>query len=346
MDKSLSSYKVCVLGGGSWGATIAAHLSKNGLQVALWEFVDAQVKVMRDTRSLPFLPQLKIPKTMLISSDMKEALAGTNVIFSVVPSEFVRSTWQKAKAFAGPVELAASLSKGIETGTLKRMTEVIADELPEAREKIAVVSGPSHAEEVARDIPTAVVAASDHKAVAELAQKLLTSHTFRGYTNPDVVGAEISGALKNIFAIACGACDGLGLGDNTKAALITRGLHEMAKVGMALGAAQVTFFGLAGMGDLIVTCTSQHSRNRLLGEKIGQGKKVKDALKEMTMVAEGYPNSKSAYQLLQKTKTDCPLITEIYRVLYEEKNIEKCLQDLLNRPIPAYGESRELSWKN
>ena len=344
MDKALSSRKICVLGGGSWGATVATHLSRNGAQVSLWEFVDSQVKMMREKRTLSFLPQLKIPEAMLITSDMKEALEGAEIIFSVVPSEFVRSTWQKAKKFAGSLTLVASLSKGIEAGTLKRMTEVIAEEVPESKDKITVVSGPSHAEEVARDIPTAVVAASRKKAMAELAQKLLASHTFRVYTSPDVIGAEICGALKNIFAIACGACDGLGLGDNTKAALITRGLHEMAKVGVALGANQVTFFGLAGMGDLIVTCTSKHSRNRLFGEKIGMGKKAGEALKEMTMVAEGYPNSKSAYQLLQKTGCDCPLITEIYRVLYEEKNIRESLRDLLSRPLPNYGESRDLTW--
>ncbi|OGR83462.1 MAG: hypothetical protein A2901_01660 [Elusimicrobia bacterium RIFCSPLOWO2_01_FULL_54_10] len=319
---------------------------QQGLSVSLWEIVESQVQFMREKRSLPFLKELKIPSSMVITSNMAEALKDAEVVFSIVPSQFVRETWKKAKAHVGKLELVASLSKGIEAETLKSMTQVIADEVPQAKDKIAVVSGPSHAEEVARDVPTAVIAASEHKAVAELAQKLLNTRTFRVYTSPDVIGAEICGALKNIFAIACGACDGLGLGDNTKAALMTRGLHEMAKLGTHLGANQITFFGLAGMGDLIVTCMSQHSRNRLLGEKIGKGKSALEALKEMTMVAEGYPNSRSAFQLIQKTGCECPLITEIYHVLYDGKNIQECLNDLLSRPLPAYGESRDIPWRN
>ncbi len=339
--------KITVLGGGSWGATIASHMAKEGAEVSLWEIVESQVLFMKEKRSLPFLPQLKIPSSMVITSRMDEALSGAEAIFSIVPSQFVRETWKKAGPLvSGNIQLIVSLSKGIEAETLKRMTEVIVDETPQAKNKIAVVSGPSHAEEVARDVPTAVIAASEHKSIAELAQKILNTRTFRVYTSPDLIGAELCGALKNIFAIACGACDGLGLGDNTKAALMTRGLHEMAKLGSALGANQITFFGLAGMGDLIVTCMSQHSRNRLLGEKIGKGKNAREALKEMTMVAEGYPNAKSAFQLIQKTGCDCPLITEIYHVLYNDKDIQESLQDLLSRPLPAYGESRDVPWKN
>ena len=171
---------------------------------------------------------------------------------------------------------------------------------------------------------------------------MLVTNNFRVYTNPDVTGVELSGALKNIFAIACGACDGLGLGDNTKSALITRGLHEMVKLGTAMGGKEVTFYGLAGMGDLVVTCFSKHSRNRLMGEKVGQGKTMDAALKEMTMVAEGVPTSKSAYQLVQKYNCDCPIITEIYRVLYENKNVRESMRDLMTRP--AHGESSSFKW--
>ena len=338
--------KIAVLGGGSWGATVASHMAKQGHKVVLWEFVESQVKFMKEKRTLPFMTLLKIPPAMDITADMAEALSGADIVFSAVPSQFVRGTWKKAAAaLAKAPEAIVSLSKGIEERTLMRMSEVIADEYPEAKGKVAVVSGPSHAEEVARDVPTAVISASESRSVAELAQEILNTRTFRVYTNPDIIGAELCGALKNIFAIACGACDGLALGDNTKAALMTRGLHEMSKLGEALGASPITFFGLAGMGDLIVTCMSQHSRNRLLGEKIGKGKKATEALKEMTMVAEGYPNARSALQLVQKTKCECPLISEIYRVLYEDKDIQSSLKDLLSRPLPAYGESRELAWK-
>lgn len=338
--------KIAVLGGGSWGATVASHMAKQGHKVTLWEFVETQVQFMKEKRTLPFMSLLKIPPDMEITAKMEEALNGAEIVFSAVPSQFVRETWKKAAAALSKTpEAVVSLSKGIEEKTLMRMSEVIADEFPKAKGRIAVVCGPSHAEEVAREIPTAVISASESKTVAENAQEILNTRTFRVYTTPDIVGAEICGALKNIFAIACGACDGLGLGDNTKAALMTRGLHEMAKLGAALGASQITFFGLAGMGDLIVTCTSQHSRNRLLGEKIGKGKKAAEALKEMTMVAEGYPNSKSAFQLAQKTKCECPLISEIYRVLYDDKDIQTSLRDLLSRPLPSYGESREIAWK-
>jgi glycerol-3-phosphate dehydrogenase (NAD(P)+) len=336
--------KIAVLGGGSWGATVASRMAREGLEISLWEIQESQVEYMIKNRGLPFLKDLKLPDSMKISSDMEEVLTGAGMVISAVPSQFVRETWKKAKRYVGEVELVASLSKGIEAGTLKRMSEIILEEFPGAKGKIAVITGPSHAEEVARDVPTALIAASERKATAELAQKLLSSKSLRIYPNPDVVGAELCGAVKNVFAIACGACDGLGLGDNTKAAVMTRGLQELARLGKTLGANPVTFYGLAGMGDLIVTCMSQHSRNRLLGEKIGKGKKTEEALKEMTMVAEGYPNARSAYQLAQKNSCDCPVITEVYRALYEGKNIKECLNDLLSRPIPA-GESKELSWK-
>ncbi len=337
------SEKICVLGGGSWGATVASHLAKAGHDVSLWEFVESQVKQMNETRSLSFLPQLKIPKSMLITANMNEALQGRDVIFSIVPSQFVRATWKNAAKSISKASLVCSLSKGIEVESLMRMSEIIEQECPAAKNKVVIVSGPSHAEEVAMDVPTAVVASSPDKVLAERTQRMLTAPTFRVYTQPDVVGAEVCGSLKNVFAIACGACDGLGLGDNTKSALITRGLSEMARLGEKIGASHETFFGLTGMGDLVVTCFSQHSRNRLLGEKIGKGQSAAQALKEMPMVAEGYPTAKSAYQLIQKTKADCPIIVEIYRVLYENKNIRDSMRDLMTRP--AHEESEYVHWK-
>lgn len=335
--------KICVLGGGSWGATIASHVSKKGYPTSIWEFSELQVREMNQTRTLSFLPQLKIPEAVFITSGMGKALEGAKIILSVVPSQFVRSTWKNVKKHSPAINLAVNFSKGIETESLMRMTEVILDEYPGAKGKIAVVSGPSHAEEVAQEIPTAVVAGSEKKSHAETIQKIFSSETFRVYTNPDVIGMEICGSLKNIFAIACGACDGLGLGDNTKSALVTRGLYEMAKLGTRMGAKQITFFGLAGMGDLVVTCFSKHSRNRSFGERIGQGETVSNALKKMTMVVEGVPTSKSAYQLIKKYRCDCPIIDEIYHVLYQKKNIRDSMHDLMSRPARA--ESNELQWK-
>ncbi len=339
----MKNLTICILGGGSWGATIASHLAKKKYSVRLWEFMESQVEVMRQTRTLPFLPQIKIPESVFVTSNLKSALDEATVVFSIVPSQFVRSTWKNVKKESPKLDLIVSFSKGIESESLKRMSEIIQEEFPESEDKLAVLSGPSHAEEVAIDIPTAVVVASEVREIAEQAQEILVSPNFRVYTNPDIIGVETGGALKNIFAIATGACDGLHLGDNTKAALITRGLNEMAKVGIKMGAIQETFFGLAGMGDLVVTCLSQHSRNRLLGEKVGSGKPVAEALKEMTMVAEGYPTAKSAYQLIQKYKCDCPLIVEIYHVLYEGKNIQESMRDLMTRPL--CNESENLEWQ-
>lgn len=334
--------KICVLGGGSWGATIASHLARQGHKVHLWEFMESQVKQMNDTRSLSFLPQLKIPESVEITSQMDRALEGCEIIFSIVPSSFVRQTWKNAAKHIAKVRFVCSLSKGIEIETLMRMSEVIADECPAAKGRVVAVSGPSHAEEVAQSVPTAIVAACSNKALAEAAQQILAANSFRVYTHPDIVGVEICAALKNVFAIATGACDGLGLGDNTKAALITRGLHEMVRIGDHLGGSHETFYGLAGMGDLIVTCLSQHSRNRFLGEKIGRGESAEQVLKGMPMVAEGYPTSKSAYQLVKKTGAVCPIISEIYRVLYEGKNVKESLHDLMTRP--AHEESEFVRW--
>lgn len=337
------SENICVLGGGSWGATVASHMARAGHSVSLWEFMEPQVRQMNETRTLSFLPQLRIPDSIQITSNIVQALDQKDVIFSIVPSQFVRGTWKSAAPHISKVDLVCSLSKGIEIESLMRMSEVIEQECPAAKGKVVIVSGPSHAEEVAQNIPTAVVASSPRRDLAERVQKILTTPTFRCYTQPDVVGVEICGSLKNVFAIACGACDGLGLGDNTKSALITRGLSEMARLGEKLGASHETFFGLAGMGDLVVTCFSQHSRNRLLGEKIGRGQSADQALKEMSMVAEGYPTAKSAYQLIQKTKADCPIIIEIYKVLYENKNIRDSMRDLMTRP--AHEESEYVHWK-
>jgi glycerol-3-phosphate dehydrogenase (NAD(P)+) len=336
MTETKSKERVAVLGGGSWGATLADHLARLGHDVAVWEFVKEAADHLQRTRTLKVMPELRLHESARVTSDMADALNGRGVIVSAVPSEFVRGTFRavrEKKCF--PIGAAVvSVTKGIENDTLKRMSEIIEEEAPESSGRVAVLSGPSHAEEVARSVPTAVVAAGPGDLPART-QALFNSDTFRVYSSDDFVGVELGGALKNIYAIACGACDGLGLGDNTKAALVTRGLNEMVRIGNALGARGLTFFGLSGLGDLIVTCFSRHSRNRSLGEKIGQGKTLEQALKEMTMVAEGVRTTKSVRQLSKKQGIELPIVDEIYGCLYEGKSARDSLHDLMHRPVTS-----------
>lgn len=259
------------------------------------------------------------------------------MILSATPSQFVRATLKAAQGTGAIAKDAVviSVSKGLEETTLKRMSEIIAEELKRAPDQIAVLSGPSHAEEVCRHLPTAMVSASSDRALAVRVQSLFTQDYFRIYAHHDMLGVELGGTLKNVFAIACGISDGLGLGDNSKAAIMTRGLNEMSRIGLKMGADLLTFFGLSGMGDLIVTCLSRHSRNRRFGEKVGSGKSPKQALAEMTMVTEGYKTAPAAYALTQKLSVECPLIEEIYHVLYRDKAPHTSLRDLMERETPS-----------
>ncbi len=328
--------RLTVLGGGSWGATLADHLARKGHEVTVWEFVPEVAKALQSTRTLAVMPQLRLHESVRVTNDLAESLCRAEAVVSVVPSEFVRSTWRRIRETGAlPAEAwVISATKGIENDTLKRMSEVIAEEAPALRDRVAVLSGPSHAEEVAQSVPTAVVSAGPAGLPAQV-QAIFNTETFRVYTSADFPGVELGGALKNIYAIACGACDGLGLGDNTKAALVTRGLNEMVRIGLASGAHGLTFFGLSGLGDLIVTCFSKHSRNRLLGEKVGQGKTLKQALGEMTMVAEGVRTTKSVYQLSQRLKLELPIVNELYKCLHEGKSARDSLHDLMHRPVSA-----------
>lgn len=325
--------RIAVLGAGSWGATLADHLAKNGHDVSLWE-VDADSALRLDrTRRLPTLPYLVVHQDVKVTDRLGVALDGRPLVVNAVPSKYVRKTFQLVRE-SGALALGAwavSVSKGIENDSLKRMTEVMTEEVPSLAGRVTVLAGPSHAEEVARSLPTAVVAAGPEP-YRERLVGFFNAENLRVYTNPDFIGVEIAGALKNIYAVGCGVCDGLGLGDNTKAALMTRGLNEMVRLGVAEGAQVITFLGLAGLGDLIVTCTSRHSRNRLLGEKLGQGKKVEQALAEMTMVAEGYFTAKSAKQLMDRRLMDLPIVAELYNMLYEKKPARAAMRDLLSRP--------------
>ncbi len=325
--------RVVVLGGGSWGATLADRLARNGHNVAVWEFNRERAEALQKTRRLSFMPQLVLESAVKVTNDLGEALRDRPTVVSAVPSEHVRSTFRAVRKKGGLAERAwvVSVTKGIENNSLKRMTEVIVDEAPGLAGRVAVLAGPSHAEEVARNLPTAVVVAGPEP-FRERVVGLFNAERLRVYTSTDFVGVELGGALKNVFAIGCGISDGLGMGDNTKAALMTRGLNELARLGVAAGAEVMTFFGLAGLGDLIVTCTSQHSRNRLFGEKIGQGRSVAQALSEMTMVAEGFPTAKSAKQLADRHGLDLPIIAALYGCLYEGKTAREAARDLLRRP--------------
>src|SRR5258708_3890653 len=278
--------KMAFLGGGSWGATLAAHAAQQGHEVLIWEFIKEQAEVLKNKRTLPTLPELKLPANVHVTNDIADAVKNVHMIFSVVPSHTVRSTFQSAKPYLKKGCFVVSASKGIETDSLLRMSQVITEIFPDVGD-IVILSGPSHAEEVALGQPVALVAASSSKPAAERIRGVMASESFRIYTSSDPIGVELGGALKNVYAVACGVVDGLALGDNTKAALMTRGLLEITRLGGKLGARALTFFGLSGLGDLIVTCTSKHSRNRLVGERIGSGKTLQRALSEMTMVAEG-----------------------------------------------------------
>jgi len=324
--------KIAVLGAGSWGTTIALHLHKNDYEVALWEFFPEYAEVLQERReNAKFLPGFKIPEDIQITSEIIIAIAEAKVIVLAVPSHIMRSLAERLKPFNLQNVLLVSVAKGIENRTLLRMSQVIAQELPPVKNNIVVLSGPSHAEEVVRDIPTTIVAASQGLKKAEHIQKIFMSPCLRVYTNTDVVGVELGGSLKNIIAIACGISDGLGFGDNTKAALMTRGMHEITRLGVAMGAKKETFAGLTGIGDLITTCISRHSRNRNYGEMLGKGLTPEQALSKMIMVVEGIRTTKSAYILAKKYKIEMPITEQIYAVLFKRKKAKDAGRNLMMR---------------
>lgn len=331
-----SKEKIAVLGGGTWGATLAAQLANQGADVMIWEFVREVADKLKTDRTLKTLPQLRLPASIQITNNLAEAITGRKVILSVTPSHAVRSTFTAAQKTGKlePHALVISASKGIENVTFSTMTQIIHEIFPQAGE-LVILSGPSHAEEVAMGQPVVLVAASKSSAAAERVRDLFVSDNFRIYTGSDPLGVELGGSIKNVYAVACGVVDGLKLGDNTKAALISRGLLEMTRLGNTMGAKTLTFFGLSGLGDLIVTCGSKHSRNRLLGEKIGSGKNLQQALSEMTMVAEGVNTAKSAYHLSQARNVEMPIVNEVYRILFENKPPKDSIRDLMTRQVGA-----------
>lgn len=328
MHKSLQ--KISIIGAGSWGTALAVLLSRKGYRPVLWSAFDDEVKLINEKREqIHKLPGIRIPESISCTEDIAGCLEHSSVVLLAVPSQAVRQTCRKLGPYIKGDEFIVNCAKGIEIESGLRLSQVISQELPGL--KISVLSGPSHAEEVARGIPTAVVAASAEKPVADFVQDIFMSPEFRVYTNVDMTGVELGGALKNIIALCAGISDGLGYGDNTKAALMTRGIAEISRIGVALGAQQETFSGLAGIGDLIVTCTSMHSRNRRAGILIGSGKSVNEALAEVQMVVEGVTTTKAAYRIAKDMNIDAPIINDAYEVLFNGKNPRDAVISLMTR---------------
>ena len=325
--------KFSVIGGGSWGTAIACSIASNQHDVALWTLDEKSAKQMSELReNVEFLPGTILPDNVEVYSDLKKALENTDIIILVVPSHAVRSVAKQISEFVKNKPVV-NLAKGLEQGTLLRMSQVIKEELPEC--DVAVLSGPSHAEEVALGMPTTNIIAGTNDELIKTIQKALMTPAFRLYTSKDVIGVELGGSLKNVIALCAGVCDGIGFGDNTKAALMTRGIAEISRLGVAMGADWKTFGGLSGIGDLIVTCTSMHSRNRRAGILIGQGKTVKEALDEVKMVVEGVKTADAAYNLALKYNVDMPICSEAYKVLFEGKSAKDAVYDLMLREEKA-----------
>lgn len=322
--------RISVLGAGSWGTALAVLLCNNGHEVTLWSIDQREVAMIDEKREqVEKLPGVQIPDRIAVSNDLESSMAGRELLVLAVPSIYVRSTARMMQSYAEEGQMIVNVAKGIEEETLMNMTDVIEDEIPNAR--VAVLSGPSHAEEVGRGIPTTVVVGAKDKETAEYVQDAFMNAKFRVYTSPDMVGIELGAALKNVIALAAGIVDGLGYGDNTKAALITRGIAEITRLGMAMGGRAETFGGLSGIGDLIVTCTSTHSRNHNAGYLIGQGHSYQEAMDEVKMVVEGVYSAKAALRLAQKYEVEVPITEQVNRVLFDGVPAGEAVLSLLVR---------------
>ncbi len=320
---------ICVLGSGGWGTAVAMLLLKNNHNVTLWSFTQDECNEISKTReNARCLPGIKIPDEIILTADINTC-KGQDVIVIATPSHGVRGTAKRIADIVPEGQIILNISKGIEEGTYLTMSQVLKEELPHCR--IAVMSGPSHAEEVSRNIPTTNVVASDSGEITDFIQDTFMTPDFRIYTSDDIMGVELGGSVKNVIALCCGILDGLGCGDNTKAALMTRGLVEMTRLGVAMGAKAETFSGLSGIGDLIVTCTSMHSRNRRAGILIGQGKSVDEAQKEVNMVVEGVRSCRAAKELADKVNVEMPIVSEAYEVLFNGKSPKDAIANLMKR---------------
>lgn len=321
---------VGVLGAGSWGTALALLLQRNGHQVTVWSIAKEEVEMLdKEREHKSKLPGVKIPADMKFTNNMEEAIKGKDFLVLAVPSPFTRTTARNMKPFVAENQIIVDVAKGIEEDTLMTLSQQIKEEIPQA--DVAVLSGPSHAEEVGRGIPTTCVVGADTRETAEYLQEAFMNEEFRVYTSPDVLGMELGGSLKNVIALAAGIADGLGYGDNTKAALITRGIAEIARLGVAMGGKIESFTGLTGIGDLIVTCASVHSRNRKAGYLMGQGKTMQEAMDEVKMVVEGVYSTKAAVKLAKKYGVSIPIIEQVNAVLFEGKSAEEAVKELMLR---------------
>ncbi|MFA5867570.1 MAG: NAD(P)H-dependent glycerol-3-phosphate dehydrogenase [Actinomycetota bacterium] len=335
--------RIAVIGAGSWGTATAGLLAKKGHDVRLWALEkEVAAGINEKHRNPMYLSDMPLPKDLNATNDMAEALADADAAVMVVVSHAMREVIEKAKPHMGRETIIVSQTKGVENVSFMRMTEVIEDVLGSAaRRRLAVLSGPNHAEEVGKEVPSATVIAAYDREVAKTLQEAYMTPYFRVYTNPDLIGVEIAGATKNVVALATGMSDGLGFGDNSKASLLTRGLAEMTRLGTALGAHPLTFSGLAGVGDLVVTCFSQHSRNRLVGERLAKGQTIDEIYADIHMIAEGVQTSRAVRGLAEKYGVSMPIAEHVYEVLYEKRLPLDCLKDLMSRA--AREESEELA---
>ncbi len=334
--------KVSIIGAGSWGIALAAVLEKNGHEVAVWSAFEEEIQMLqRDREHKKKLPGVCLKEGIQLTADLEQAVCGKDLLVLAVPSVYVRSTAKSMKPYVKEQTLIVNVAKGIEEQTLMSLTDIISEEIPQA--KVAVLSGPSHAEEVGRGLPTTCVAGAKRKEDAEYVQNIFMNDVFRIYTSPDMLGIELGGALKNVIALAAGMADGLGYGDNTKAAMITRGIAEIGRLALAMGAKYETISGLTGIGDLIVTCASRHSRNRKAGMLIGQGKSMEEAMAEVHMVVEGVYSAKAAIGLAEKYQIPMPIIEEVNEVLFAGKPVKEAVQELMLRDKKA---EHEKLWEN
>lgn len=330
--------KVSILGGGSWGIALAVLLHKNGHKVTVWSALESEIEMLKENHEHKMLPGVKLPEDALFTTDELKAAEGQDLLVMAVASSFTRKTANRFSKLVIPGQKILNVAKGIEEESLMTLSEIIEQEIPQA--DVAVLSGPSHAEEVGRGIPTTIVVGAKSKATAEYIQNLFMNEVFRVYISPDILGMELGGALKNVVALAAGIADGLGYGDNTKAALITRGITEIARLGTTMGGRFETFCGLTGIGDLIVTCASMHSRNRRAGILIGQGRTMEEAMAEVQMVVEGVYSAKAAMGLARKYDVQLPIIEQVNAVLFEGKSADSAVKDLMLRDkkveVPAF----------
>lgn len=334
--------KVSVIGAGSWGTALALLLHKNEHEVTVWSIMEDEIQMLNEKREhLSKLPGVRLPDDMVFTTDLEASLTDKDLVVLAVPSPFTRSTSHKMCPYVKEGQLIVNVAKGVEEKTLMTLSDIIEEEIPQAN--VAVLSGPSHAEEVGRGVPTTVVAGARDQNTAEYIQNLFMNRVFRVYTSPDILGIELGAALKNVIALAAGTADGLGHGDNLKAALITRGIAEITRLGIAMGAHAETFYGLSGIGDLIVTCASVHSRNRKAGYLIGQGYTMENAMAEVKMIVEGVYSAKAAMGLAKKFQVELPIIEQVNKVLFENKDPREALDELMLRDKKI--EHSNLPWE-